>query len=138
MKKIIAAITLIVTMAFSAAAFAADGGALNRQQNTAEKFINAFSEVPSVYTEVTDGFDASLKEKVTGQSYGVLQKAVSERFGTLRESKFYSFQRYDDVDHITYIASFSKEKLVSVTLVFNKKNKMVDFALTPVNQNEAQ
>ena len=73
-----------------------------------------------------------------GEAYDVLKKQVQERFGRLKESKFYSFQRYDNVDYVTYIGSFSKEKLVSITFAFNKENKMTDFALSPMQQNAEQ
>lgn len=54
----------------------------------------------------------------------------------MKEVKFYSFQRFDQTDRVTYIAAFSKRKLVAINLSFNKDNKMVDFALSPVEQNK--
>ena len=138
MKKLILILTAVFTLAVSALCFAADGGDLNRQQRGAENFIAAFGAQAPVYTTFSNGFDAGLKAKVTEQAYPALQQQVKERFGDLQESKFYSFQRYDKVDYVTYIASFSKEKLVNVTLAFNKDNKMIDFALSPIKQNEEQ
>ena len=148
MKKLILTLTTIFTLAIAAIGFAADGGDLNKEQRAAENFVAAFTaaenfvaaftlEAPA-YNQFSNGFDDTLKAKVTEQAYDVLKKQVQERFGRLKESKFYSFQRYDNVDYVTYIGSFSKEKLVSITFAFNKENKMTDFALSPMQQNAEQ
>ena len=136
MKKIILFLTAVFTLAIASLGFAADGGDLNKEQKAAESFVAAFTMEAPDYRAFASGFDDTLKAKVTEQAYGVLQKQVQERFGRLKESKFYSFQRYDNVDYVTYIGSFSKEKLVSITFAFNKENKMTDFALSPMQQNE--
>lgn len=136
MKKIVMILTAVFTMAFASICMAADGADLNKQQNTAETFVKAFSySVPS-YNEFTKGFDAQLKEKFDEKAYASLQEQVKDKFGRMKEAKFYSFQRFDQSDRITYIAAFSKEKIVAINLAFNKDNKMVDFALSPVEQNK--
>lgn len=136
MKKIIVALTAVLTMAFAGICMAADGGDLNKQQAVAESFTKAFSSQVPEYREFSKGFDASLKEKFNEKTYAALQEQVQEKFGRMKEVKFYSFQRFDQMDQVTYIGSFSKEKLVSITLVFNKENKMVNFALSPVETAE--
>lgn len=136
MKKIILILTAIFTMAFSGLCLAADGGDLNKQQNTAETFVKAFTEVVPSYNEFTKGFDAQLKSKFDEKTYTALKEQVKDKFGRMKDIKFYSFQRFDNMDQVTYIASFSKEKLVSVNFVFNKENKMVNFVLTPVQQDK--
>lgn len=136
MKKIILILTSIFTMAFSGLCLAADGGDLNKQQNTAETFVKAFTEAVPSYNEFTKGFDAQLKSKFDEKTYTALKEQVKDKFGRMKDIKFYSFQRFDNMDQVTYIASFSKEKLVSVNFVFNKENKMVNFVLTPVQQDK--
>lgn len=138
MKKLILILTAVFTLAVSALGFAADGGDLNKEQKAAENFVAAFTMEAPDYRTFSSGFDDTLKAKVTEQAYTVLQQQVQERFGRLKESKFYSFQRYDNVDYVTYVGSFSKEKLVNITFAFNKENKMVDFALSPIEQNAEQ
>ena len=138
MKKLIVFLTAVFTLAIAALCFAADGGDLNKQQATSEVFIKAFTETAPAYNNFTAGFDESLKTKVNRQAYLALQQQVKERFGTLNESKFYSFQRFDERDYVTYLAAFSNEKFVNITLVFNKNNLLVDFALSPLQQREAE
>lgn len=123
-------------MAFAGICMAADGTDLNKQQNTAETFVKAFSQTVPSYNEFTKGFDAQLKNKFNEKTYAALQAQVKDKFGRMKEVKFYSFQRFDQMDRVTYIASFSKEKIVAINLAFNKENKMVDFALSPVEQNK--
>ena len=129
-------LTTVFTLAISAIGFAADGGDLNKEQKAAENFVAAFTMEAPEYRTFASGFDDTLKVKVTEQAYDVLKQQVQERFGRLKESKFYSFQRYDNVDYVTYIGSFSKEKLVNITFAFNKENKMTDFALSPMQQEQ--
>lgn len=136
MKKLIVFLTAIFTLSVTALCFAADGDDLNKQQAAAQVFINAFTDNAPVYSAFAANFDDSLKTRVTRQAYRVLQQQVEERFGNLRESKFYSYQRYDEHDYVTYIASFTKEKLVSITMAFNKNDRMIDFALSPLQQRE--
>ena len=136
MKKIVMILTAIFTMAFAGICMAADGADLNKQQNTAETFVKAFSQTVPSYNEFTKGFDAQLKNKFNEKTYAALQAQVKDKFGRMKEVKFYSFQRFDQMDRVTYIASFSKEKIVAINLAFNKENKMVDFALSPVEQNK--
>lgn len=136
MKKLVMILTTIFTMAFAGICMAADGADLNKQQNTAETFVKAFSQTVPSYNEFTKGFDAQLKNKFNEKTYAALQAQVKDKFGRMKEVKFYSFQRFDQIDRVTYIASFSKEKIVAISLAFNKENKMVDFALSPVEQNK--
>lgn len=136
MKKLVMILTAIFTMAFAGICMAADGADLNKQQNTAETFVKVFSQTVPSYNEFTKGFDAQLKNKFNEKTYAALQAQVKDKFGRMKEVKFYSFQRFDQMDRVTYIASFSKEKIVAINLAFNKDNKMVDFALSPVEQNK--
>ena len=136
MKKLIMVLAAVFTLAISALGFAADGGDLNKEQKAAENFVAAFTMEAPEYRTFASGFDDTLRAKVTEQAYDVLKQQVQERFGRLKESKFYSFQRYDNVDYVTYIGSFSKEKLVNITFAFNKENKMTDFALSPMQQEQ--
>lgn len=136
MKKLVITLAAIFTMAFAGICMAADGTDLNKQQKTAETFVKVFSQTVPSYKDFTKGFDTQFKEKFDEKTYVTLQKQVKDKFGRMKDIKFYSFQRFDNMDQVTYIASFSKEKLVSVNFVFNKENKMVNFVLTPVQQDK--
>ncbi|MBQ8417473.1 MAG: DUF3887 domain-containing protein [Phascolarctobacterium sp.] len=112
---------------------------LAKQQQVAERFMDVFDGEPvPMFAQVTAGFSANLKKAVTEKALGELQKQVRTKLGTMKEAKFFTYQRFDQVDRVTYVASFSKEKLVSMTFAFDKQNKLVDFAFTPVQQAEGK
>jgi len=141
MKKLLIMMIVSCLMMICSVSFAGDDHkALAKQQVVAEKLMNAFSTVEPapLYTEVSVGFAPEMKKAVTEEAFAELKKQVRQKFGSMKESKFFTFQRFDQADRVTYIASFSKEKIVSMIFAFDKKNKLVDFAFTPVQQPEAK
>ena len=112
---------------------------LAKQQQVAERFMDVFDGEPvPMYAQVTAGFSANLKKAVTEKAFTELQKQVRTKFGTMKEAKFFTYQRFDKADRVTYVASFSKEKMVSMVFAFDKQSKLVDFAFAPVKQPEAK
>ena len=119
--------------------FAADDHkALGKQMQVAEKMMDAFDGEPMpLFAQVSAGFNANLKKAVDEKAFTELQKQVKQKFGTMKEAKFFTYQRFDQADRVTYIGSFSKEKMVSMVFVFDKQNKLADFAFAPVQQPQA-
>ncbi|MBQ7318360.1 MAG: DUF3887 domain-containing protein [Phascolarctobacterium sp.] len=112
---------------------------LGKQQQVAERFMDVFDGEPvPMYSQVSAGFSVNLKKVVTEKTFAELQKQVRVKFGTMKDAKLFSYQRFEQVDRVTYVASFSKEKLVSMIFAFDKQNKLVDFAFTPVQQEEGK
>ena len=72
MKKLILILTAVFTLAVSALGFAADGGDLNKEQKAAENFVAAFTMEAPDYRTFSNGFDDTLKAKVTEQAYTCL------------------------------------------------------------------
>ena len=140
MKKLLIMMMVSCLMMLCSVGFAADDHkALGKQQQVAEKIMDAFDGEPvPLYAQVSAGFSANMKKAVTEEAFTELQKQVKQKFGTMKEAKFFTFQRFDQADRVTYIASFTKEKIVSMIFAFDKQNKLVDFAFTPVQQPEAK
>lgn len=112
---------------------------LAKQQQAVERMLDVFDGEPApLYAQVSTGFSANMKKVVTEKALVELQKQVHTKLGAMKEAKFLGFQRFEQADRVTYIGSFSKEKLVSMVFVFDKQNKMLDFAFTPVQQPEAK
>lgn len=133
MKKILFTVTLIMMMAFSGLCFASDGSDLNKEQKTAEVFIEAFQKNPAPeYTAFSKDFSDTLKSEMSERAYRKLQEEVKTKFGTIKDVKFYTFQRFDQGDKVTYIASFDKEQLVAMIFEFNKDNKLTGYTLSPL------
>lgn len=140
MKKLLIMMMVSCLMMLCSVGFAADDHkALSKQQQVAERIMDAFDGEPvPLYAQVSAGFSANMKKAVTEEAFTELQKQVKQKFGTMKEAKFFTFQRFDQADRVTYIASFTKEKIVSMIFAFDKQNKLVDFAFTPVQQPEAK
>ena len=116
-----------------------DHKALAKQQQVAEKMMDAFDGEPMpLFEQISVGFNANLKKAVDEKAFTELQKQVRTKFGTMKEAKLFTYQRFDQADRVTYVASFTKEKMVSMIFVFDKQNKLVDFAFTPIQQPEAK
>lgn len=142
MKKLIVLLTMLMTFAFSSLSFAADGGDLNKEQKNAEKFMDAFSVATiTEYVSVSSTFSPELTKNLNETTYNELKKQVKQQFGSLKSTKFFRFERFDDLDRVTYIAEFSKEKIVIMSFDFNKNTKLISFNFSkyqaPENQNEA-
>lgn len=140
MRKILVMMMVSCLMMICSVGFAADDHKdLGKQQQVVERMLDVFDGEPiPAYAQVSAGFSAKMKEAVTEEAFAELQKQVRQKFGNLKEAKFFTFQRFDQADRVTYIASFSKEKIVSMIFAFDKKNKLIDFAFTPVQQPEAK
>ena len=136
MKKLLMMLIVSCLMMVCSVGLAAnDHKDLAKQQQVAEKFMDVFDAEPApMYAQVSVGFSANLKKAVTEKVFADLQKQVKQKMGTMKEAKLFAFQRFDQVDRLTYIASFSKEKMVSVVFVFDKQSKLLDFAFTPGQQ----
>ena len=106
-----------------------------KQQVVAERFLDVFDAEPApLFAQVSAGFNPKMKEAITEKAFTDLQKQVKQKLGTMKEAKFFAYQRFDQADRVTYIGSFTKEKMVSIVFVFDRQNKMADFAFTPVQQ----
>ena len=140
MKKIVIMMLVSCLMMVCSVGFAGDDHkALAKQQQVAEKMMDAFDAEPMpLFAQVSAGFNANLKKAVDEKAFTELQKQVKQKFGAMKEAKFFTFQRFDQMDRVTFIASFTKEKIVSMIFAFDKQNKLIDFAFTPVQQPEAK
>lgn len=136
MKKIVLIFVAVMMMAFSSVCMAADGGDLNKDQKVAETFISGITTEKVPYDKLVANIDNGLKSKIDAKAYDALKNDVKTKFGDFKESKFYSFERYDNQDKVTYIASFSKEEIIAMVFVFDKNNKLLEFGLLPIQQNQ--
>ena len=139
MKRIFMLVIVACLMMICSVGLAAnDHKDLGKQQKVAETFMDVFDGEPvPAYAQVSTSFSVNMKKVVTEKVLAELQKQVRAKFGTMKEAKLFAYQRFDQADRVTYIASFSKEKMVSMVFVFDKQNKLVDFAFTPVQQQVA-
>ena len=123
MKKIVLIFVAVMMMAFSSVCMADDGGDLNKDQ-----------KVP--YDKLGANIDNGLKKNFDAKAYDALKNEIQTKFGDLKESKFYSFERHNNQDKVIYLTSFSQENVVAIVFIFDKNNKLVEFGLLPIQQNQ--
>lgn len=131
MKKIILLLTMLLTLACSVC-FATDSADFNKQQRTAEKFMDVLDGAPvPAYAEFVPLFDPELEKAIGESGYANLQNMIKENFGNLKSYKFLNYQRLDNEDRLVYIGNFPEEDSAILVFIFNKQNKMTEFLINP-------
>ena len=78
--------------------------------------------------------------RIAGKCMHQHRKVIIGVVFSQKKGKFFSFERFDKADRLTYIAGFSKEPAVSIVFTLDKKGKITEFSLAAleVQQNEEQ
>lgn len=132
MKKLVLFLTVVMVMAFSSICMAADGGDLNKEQKVVDTFIAALTSDSVNYDKFSANLSDGLKAKLDEKTFTGLKSDIKSKMGDLNQERFYSFERIQpngQQDKLTYITSFTNEKMVAMVFVFNKDTKLVDFGL---------
>lgn len=134
MMFIVSCLMVVCSVGFAAS----ESKDLAKQQQVVERFLDVFDVEPApLFAQVSAGFNPKLKATITEKVFTDLQKQVKQKLGSMKEAKFFAYQRFNQADRVTYIGSFTKEKMVSIVFVFDRQNKLSDFAFTPVQQPQA-
>lgn len=142
MKKFIVLLTMLLTMAFAASCFATENSsALSDAEGSAQKVITALVASDTLgYKDAEKAMSADLAKQMNVNTFIAMQRQVKEKFGNLKETKFFSFERFDKADRLTYIAGFSRQPAVSIVFELDKKEKITNFSLNAleVQENSAE
>lgn len=79
---------------------------------------------------------ADAKKNVKASEMQKAQERMSKELGTLKESRFVSWTRFDKTDQVIYLMSFDNAKVVRCEFIFNSKGELDYFALTPFAPQE--
>lgn len=136
MKKLAAALALTASMAVAGVCSAAgEGAALTKETKAAETFFGGLNGVETVtYAQTAATLDAQMKEKFTAEVFAEKQKEVKTKLGNIKESRFRSFERFDNGDRVVYLGKYSKQENVVMIVFFNPAGKIQDFGMHPVQQ----
>lgn len=134
MKKLILLLTAVLTFAFAATCLATENSsALNDAENAAQKVITALTaDSTQGYKAAAKGFAPDLAAQMNVNTFIGMQRQVKEQFGNHTETKFFSFERYEKTDRLSYIAQFSRQPAVSIIFTLDKNQKITNFTLTPL------
>lgn len=133
MKKFICILAAVMMMAFGSICSASDGSDLNSEQKTAQLFFDAFKGENVQYDILSRDFADSLKTQFTQANYSSLQRNTKNNFGTLTESRFFAYQRYDQSDVVAYYVVFDSNKVAQMVFTFDKDKKLVNVSMAEVN-----
>lgn len=138
MKKFIVLLTTLFTLAFAATCMATENSsALNDAENSAQKVITALVASDTLgYKDAERAMSADLAKNMNVNTFIAMQRQVKEKFGNLKETKFFAFERFDKADRLTYIAGFSREPAVSIVFTLDKKAKITEFSLAALEVQE--
>ena len=137
MKKYLCILMLTIIMTFGGVCSASDGSDLNSEQKTAQLFFDVFKgeNVPE-YSVLSRDFADSLKTQFTQANYNGLQRNTKNNFGTLTESRFFAYQRYDKSDVVVYYVVFDSNKMAQIVFTFDKDKKLVNVSMAEVNMQQ--
>lgn len=105
MKKLVATLTLIMSMLFSGMALASNGSLLDMEDD----FVTMFWDRGN-YKMFEPLISDKMKPEFPEAAYKEFRKEVGDKCGKMTYKKFRIYQRLDDADVVQYEVQFSKDK----------------------------
>lgn len=124
MKKLLVLVAMVLALAFSTTALAANNGAvLNAQEKVTEKVITALTTSDGALSSFETSLAPDFKKSLTADNYTKLKKDMSDKLGTLKSCNLVELLKAPGAERLVYRAEFSKEKAVNLVFFFNKEEK---------------
>ena len=138
MKKIyllVMMLCLLILPATAMAAPSANATAFANEEALSNQWIDSML-VKKDSSAALNIMSADAKKNVKAAEMQKAQERMSKELGTLKESRFVSWTRFDKTDQVIYLMSFDKAKVVRCEFIFNSKGELDYFALTPFAPQE--
>lgn len=138
MKKIyllVMMLCLLILPATAMAAPSANATAFANEEALSNQWIDSML-VKKDSAAALNIMSADAKKNVKAAEMQKAQERMSKELGTLKESRFVSWTRFDKTDQVIYLMSFDKAKVVRCEFIFNSKGELDYFALTPFAPQE--
>lgn len=138
MKKIYLLAMMLCLLILPATAMAAPSSnakAFESEETISNQWINAML-VKQDSASALAVMSADAKKNVKASEMLKAQQRMAKELGTLKESRFVSWTRFDKTDQFIYLMSFDKAKVVRYEFIFNSKGELDYFALTPFAPQE--
>lgn len=126
---------LLVLPATAMAAPSANATAFANEEALSNQWIDSML-VKKDSAAALNIMSADAKKNVKAAEMQKAQERMSKELGTLKESRFVSWTRFDKTDQVIYLMSFDKAKVVRCEFIFNSKGELDYFALTPFAPQE--
>ena len=121
---------LLILPATAMAAPSANATAFANEEALSNQWIDSML-VKKDSSAALNIMSADAKKNVKAAEMQKAQERMSKELGTLKESRFVSWTRFDKTDQVIYLMSFDKAKVVRCEFIFNSKGELDYFALTP-------
>ena len=126
---------LLILPATAMAAPSANATAFANEEALSNQWIDSML-VKKDSSAALNIMSADAKKNVKAYEMQKAQERMSKELGTLKESRFVSWTRFDKTDQVIYLMSFDKAKVVRCEFIFNSKGELDYFALTPFAPQE--
>ena len=126
---------LLILPATAMAAPSANATAFANEEALSNQWIDSML-VKKDSAAALNVMSADAKKNVKASEMQKAQERMSKELGTLKESRFVSWTRFDKTDQVIYLMSFDKAKVVRCEFIFNSKGELDYFALTPFAPQE--
>ena len=140
MKKIILALTMIMSLGMASLGFASPASdLLSQEENTVTKVV-AMLQGKGTYEDASAGFAAELKKNFTAAAAANMQKSVKEQLGNISDVKLARLDKFQAADRLIYLGKAQKAPNVQAVFVFETKGKKAQLQainLAPVEVKQA-
>lgn len=126
---------LLILPATAMAAPSANATAFANEEALSDQWIDSML-VKKDSSAALNIMSADAKKNIKASEMQKAQERMSKELGTLKESRFVSWTRFDKTDQVIYLMSFDKAKVVRCEFIFNSKGELDYFALTPFAPQE--
>lgn len=126
---------LLILPATAMAAPSANATAFANEEALSNQWIDSML-VKKDSSAALNIMSADAKKNIKASEMQKTQERMSKELGTLKESRFVSWTRFDKTDQVIYLMSFDKAKVVRCEFIFNSKGELDYFALTPFAPQE--
>ena len=111
---------LLILPATAMAAPSANATAFANEEALSNQWIDSML-VKKDSAAALNVMSADAKKNVKASEMQKAQERMSKELGTLKESRFVSWTRFDKTDQVIYLMSFDKAKVVRCEFIFNSK-----------------
>ena len=142
MKKFVLLLAMVFVLGFGTICSAASNASiLGNEEKAVDKFMSVLDKNNGAYEEIASNFTPGLQKKIDDAAMQKLRSQVAGNFGTLKEKKLITLEKFDQGDRVTYLAGFSKTQVVKIVFAFDVKGEkplINDFTFAPVELKKAE
>ena len=143
MKKIILALTMMLSLGMASLGFASPASDLLSQEENAAKKLVALLQGKGTYEEASASFAPELKKNFPEKAVMNMQKSVKEQLGNISDVKLARLDKFPTADRLIYLGKAQKAPNVQIMFVFETKGKkalmqVINLAPVEVKETAAQ